>query len=549
MKTKKIKKISIANRIRLMVIIPIVFICVFIGLVSANTIKGSMADEIEAKLRTAAYSASQTIGLCTTKDEMNIDIRNLHDYTGIDITIFQGNKRVASTIRSAVDTEMDKHIYEALQNEEYYYTNNADVNGERYFGYYIPFFEGGQYTGAVFAGVPSSKPTAILFKSIGTIVGGIIICGIISGVVASIRANKIVAGIKRMGNTVGSLLDNDLSAEHKKYENANDEVKEISNRTIDYADNLNTIITKFKDTSSELKAIALELKENASFTNETCTQISLAVESIASGAVSQAEDTTTAAQNINEMSNELNNIKANTNDLNNIATSMDNAKKNAIDTLEELQSVNEVMAKDISSTSHQVNATNKSVEDIQKAVEVIKEISNQTRLLALNASIEAARAGEHGRGFAVVAEEIGKLSNQSTESSSEIESILQQLVENYDIMTQNIKNTSENMSIQNDKLSDTKDVFSVLENDINGTVSRIVEINTMVEYLDKEITKMVDMISNLSAISEENSASTEETMASIQELTATINQVYEKSQNVDSSADSLIEEISIFKTK
>ena len=60
---------------------------------------------------------------------------------------------------------------------------------------------------------------------------------------------------------------------------------------------------------------------------------------------------------------------------------------------------------------------------------------------------------------------------------------------------------------------------------------------------------MVDMIANLSAISEENSASTEETMASIQELTATINQVYEKSQNVDSSADALIEEISIFKTK
>ena len=182
-------------------------------------------------------------------------------------------------------------------------------------------------------------------------------------------------------------------------------------------------------------------------------------------------------------------------------------------------------------------------------MEMIKGITNQTKLLSLNASIEAARAGEHGKGFSVVAEEIGRLASQSAESSEEIETILQQLVENYSVMTQNITNTSENMTIQNGKLAETKEVFNILENDINGTVNRISKITAMVEHLNEEIIKMVDMVANLSAVSEENSASTEETMANIQELTAVIHQVYEKSQNVDDSTNILMDEISIFKTK
>ena len=82
----------------------------------------------------------------------------------------------------------------------------------------------------------------------------------------------------------------------------------------------------------------------------------------------------------------------------------------------------------------------------------------------------------------------------------------------------------------------------------NDNIERIAEINTMVEHLDVEICKMVDMISNLSAISEENSASTEQTMASIQELTAVIGQVSEKAQNVNDSADELMKEVDVFKT-
>ena len=181
---------------------------------------------------------------------------------------------------------------------------------------------------------------------------------------------------------------------------------------------------------------------------------------------------------------------------------------------------------------------------------MIKEIASQTNLLSLNARIEASKSsGDSGRGFAVIAEEIGKLASQSANSSDEIESVLNDLAKNYAIIIENVKNTTNNMNIQNNKLSETQNMFAVLENNIDDTVKQIVEISTMVDSIDKEIKEMVDVISNLSAISEENSASTQQTMAGIEELTATIAQVYEKSQSVDNSADALINNVEVFKTE
>ena len=542
-------KISITKKIMGMVVLPILFICLVVGIISSNIMTQNITDEIEIQLKTGAYSVGQTLELCTEMEEVNKDIVALYEKSGIDVTVFSPDAiRVASTIDGAVGTKMDSHIYDELQTGKDYFAMDANVNGEPYFGYYIPFFVDGQFNGATFTGIPQSEANTTIAQSIMKIIGCILVCGTFAIVIAIILVRKMVKGIKGLESTIGILLANDLATKHDKYDFEHDEIETISNKTADFAEHLNQIVSKIKIASTGLKEIASDLNMNVQFTNDTCNQISQAVENVANGAVSQAEDTTNAAQNISEMSDELSKIKSNANDLHTIANSMDNAKNNALNTLEQLQRVNGTMVDEVNSASNQVNETSKSVEQIKKAVEMIQDIAEQTKLLSLNASIEAAHAGEHGKGFAVVAEEIGKLASQSAQSSNEIEGILKQLVKNYGVIIQNVKSTSDNMDVQNSKLVETQNVFTILEKDINGTVERISEINTMVEHLDYEIGKMVDIVSNLSAISEENSASTEETMASIEELTATISQVYEKAQNVDKSADELLREVNVFKT-
>ena len=112
-----------------------------------------------------------------------------------------------------------------------------------------------------------------------------------------------------------------------------------------------------------------------------------------------------------------------------------------------------------------------------------------------------------------------------------------------------VESTSKNTDIQNNKLSETQHTFTALESDINGTVERIESINNMIETLDNEIVHIVDAFSNLSAISEQNSAATQETMACIEQMRDAMVKVTEKAQNVDGSADALTNEVNVFKTE
>lgn len=556
----------------MMAILPVFLITVFVSLFARYKITEGMRQETMFGLEGMVNSIQATYGGLAEgeysvvdgnlmKGDYNIseNMQVLDDIvagTDYEVTIFYGKTRMATTLVSPdtgeriIGTDASDTVVKAvLEKGEKYEDYNMVINGKNYFVVYTPVKDSaGTVIGMIFAGIPSSQAEDYIRSVVKSIVFSASGLEVLIILISVIIVLTVVNAIKNAENVIDVLADGKLTvAMNPRYLNRDDEIGHMLQALNAYVAKMNEIINGLHRSSEVMIESGKKLEEMTQITSKTTEEINSAVGDISKGAVTQAEEIETATTHIFNIGEIIEKIVQSVAQLEKTAASMKNAGDESAEIIMELSDSNDRTTEAIERIGKQVYATNESVQSIREAIAIIRSIAEETNLLSLNASIEAARAGEHGRGFAVVASEIQQLAEQSNDSSTRIEEIIDALLTESELTVQVMEEVKVIVEQQQRKLDDTKAKFEDVEAGINVCKEETEGIQGQTTLCDESRVKIVDIIQGLSAISEENAASTQETNASMEELHSIISVMADAANELMVLSEQLDENLKFFR--
>lgn len=395
---------------------------------------------------------------------------------------------------------------------------------------------------AVVQSTQSVKNSALLIMIVSLLASAVVLLFITIVISRSIDSN-----VKSFRKSLDKIAQGRIGIRVKQ--NRKDEFSQFGESINKFLDTLQHIIVELQNMSNVLSDKGIELEDKADKTQSATENISSALSDISHGATAQAGDIEDSSQQIIGMCDNISNIIKSVGQLSETSEQMNRNSSEASNIVKELAATSDMTSAAFDKIAAQIIKTNESVVKIQEAVDLIASIASQTNLLSLNASIEAARAGEAGRGFAVVASEIQKLSEQTNTSAGIIDTIIVTLSQESEETVRSINDVTTMIQDQKQKLEETQDKFKAVNEGIKSTDREMNGVLSQADDCSKAGEHAVDLMTNLSAIAEENAASTEQTSASMAELDSGTSSLADTARELKRLSDSLNESLNYFSTE
>ncbi len=530
--TKPQRRMSIKLRILTITTLPLLFACITIATFASWTLDKGLQNQTLSGLKGIATGALlsldnvsaesfRMVGTDLYKGDFNVtqNMGGLDYYAqsnNAEISFFYGDIRRATTIKNAggeriVNTAADSKIASTvLRQGQDYSSTNVTVNGEQFYGYYMPIKDTeGNIIGMVFAGKSKSEVVSYIQTRINYIVIIAILNYVCCFIIAYLVSEKSFLKPIRMLSSVAEELAKGNVRQNIKRE-SNDEFGDLTDCFSKLMENIKKqayVAEKMADgdltvpyqPASEQDVMGQAIQKMTRDNNRNLTAISNATERMAEGVREIASASNSLAQGTTEQASAVEQITASIGGIANSAevNAGDAGKANELvkKTWDEAVRSNEQM-------SHMIDAMrdiNNSSENISKVMKLIDDIASQTNIISLNASVEAARAGEHGKGFAVVAEEIRNLANKSADAAQT----------SAEMIEDSIKKTAIGSKLATETAASLQEILSSVENMtslINSIAAASVNQSSAVNQVNTGLTQITDVLQNNSATSEQCAA-------------------------------------------
>ncbi|MDP4143849.1 MAG: methyl-accepting chemotaxis protein [Bacillota bacterium] len=340
--------------------------------------------------------------------------------------------------------------------------------------------------------------------------------------------------INNVNNLAFSISEGDLT---KSLEiKTDDELGMMSRHLNKMTQDLRGMVNTFTNGIEQVISTAEELTASAEETTAAAEQVAMSVQDIAAGSEQQEIIATEFTNMVSEVSGGISNVS---NNIQNIESASFEAYKKAesgnnvvVNAINHMTNIN----RKVSASSEIVEELGRKSNEIGEIISTISDIAEQTNLLALNAAIEAARAGEQGKGFAVVADEVRKLAEQSSEATSRISGLINQIQ----------TNITKAVTAMNDGNLAVKDGSAMVESAgqsfkeilvaVDNIYTRMQDASAVTQQISAGTHNMVESIEKIASISKKSVFKSQNVAAASEEQTASMKEVAQGAENLSQMA-------------